>query len=1495
MLKYIKFSIFLFLIFVSYFPAFSQTEEFFPDSIDKINLWHISDSTNLFVGASFYYTDPEDSIIVWLYTSESDVPGELYFMIPGFSDSALFLFTNRDNGARVNITELLDNPIPPGTEIFFMYKREASDKNLRYTGQNRPGIDPEDQTNYPGASFVSKQFGLRPGFGHRWAVAGRIMENSGAPTDTIIFGFEDDALVIIPDSVTSDFDFNDVIFKTTGLDLNVDPFVDTLILSVEDTVTAGDSVYCIASVWADSAGKRIRSSRFDSLLNWELTGNSVHNDTLIHPASGSDSIALFLPQTAFRSFTINVSILDPLIKDTINISKQVYILPGAPSSLSIEHYGDTSSPIFNFNINPVIPSIQIFSNMNSVPVYAILRDSYGNFADFSQNAVWDTSSDADYPVRLNPSIASVENGNTEIGEAIITKHGTGNILVYASDTSSGETFTDTALVNIASTDYDSLRIRIIETSDTIYPSGLLIITTDSCKNMIAEGLRVDNHIWEQLAVNWSSNIKSNLPDDTVRSVKYCPGDTGTGFIRISYYDVFSILPLKVKPGKPVRLSIYTDQLTLFGQDTVLSAGNVITLKARLSDKNDILLPSPAPDTIRWSLIEEVQTDSTNSSGDLSDTLGSEIQFLPLRAYRTVKIIAGFGELCDTVRIKINPGNPYRVVIESHADWQKSMHSPDEIDTVEIPDNSTQATVYAIIRDSLGNFIDSLREGVWGNTDTLVKIESGTKISIGKIQKNLQVKEGVCKIFVSNESFSDTAFVKLLPYHFIDLRIVTVNYKVLDTLVISTNFDTILRAQGLRSDTALWRDITAEWALSQDLIINSGESFHSNLLYLSPIKPGTGTVSATSSSTNDTLRDSIFVEFLRGRPTHADITLITEPQKRIAGDTITAVVRVYNQDGLVPDLYCYEPDSSTGGSLYFDSLGHGNRNVKPEVITGLGSSVVNSFDTQQLADVSQCFLNGIDTVQFLIYFAPFISDSLHQLTVKLGDITASTSPFRMYPSDLDSLSIAHTNPCCPDTLIMRYPDNEVLLYALGYDRFKNMRGGETCIWHTTGTLHPFETKTAASRILYTADSINVKDDENGYAIAVFEDDETIIDSLYVKITGPLATPVSAITGDRNGNGLLDLIKIRFNMPVYNNHESLGQSFYVKHINTIFTTDSITFSKDSLTVNLFVREIDNGTLQTSWKPIVSLNNSDFMLGGAIDSFTIETHDGAGPVIASVIREIGDSRKDDLITVTFSEEVTDSNGNRFSLLALPQKTFNTWVSDKNNKFKQLSLLKDIPHFNAPYRTDQLFFNTSNEIEFTAEHYFSLRTDQSSNIVKDNAGNIPSEKNRKVQVVVRGKAPQKLVIVPNPTKASILREKPGEFHLEHNPSAIQWVKADKSGTVITFDILIPDSCKKIGGKITIFDQIGNTVISDPVKEYKWTNLFRKDRIASNTEIWNITPKEWNADGTVYKYCIYWNGYTAGKFKTAPGVYRVVLKMIYKINGKDTYKTYTGKIGIKQ
>jgi hypothetical protein len=326
------------------------------------------------------------------------------------------------------------------------------------------------------------------------------------------------------------------------------------------------------------------------------------------------------------------------------------------------------------------------------------------------------------------------------------------------------------------------------------------------------------------------------------------------------------------------------------------------------------------------------------------------------------------------------------------------------------------------------------------------------------------------------------------------------------------------------------------------------------------------------------------------------------------------------------------------------------------------------------------------------------------------------------------------------------------------------------------------------------------------------------------------------------------------------------------------------------------MENQNLQTSWKPTVTLDNSKFLLGGAAEKISIETTDGVGPVIVTVRKDLSaNNRRDDLVTVTFSEDIFGPDKNRVSLLELPAHVFETWFENPSGTFEKVKLLEDINNFNTPNSTDRLYFKTSNGIELTTQNYFNLKTDTSVYVIKDNAGNMPSINNRKVKVKIYGTTDNSLVIAPNPSSPTSRRERPGEFNLRHNPYAYEWIKEDQGGTAISFQIVLPEKNATVGGRIVIFDFVGNTVVAEPLVDYKWMNLIHEGAVVSNETRWGIIPSNWNANGTVYKYTLYWNGYTDDGVRAAPGIYKVVFKLFTRSNSKDNLTVYKGFIGINK
>ncbi|HEX2955881.1 MAG TPA: hypothetical protein VHO70_03585, partial [Chitinispirillaceae bacterium] len=795
---------------------------------------------------------------------------------------------------------------------------------------------------------------------------------------------------------------------------------------------------------------------------------------------------------------------------------------------------------------------------------------------------------------------------------------------------------------------------------------------------------------------------------------------------------------------------------------------------------------------------------------------------------------------------------------------------------------------------LGNYIDSLRNGTWGSTDTIVAVKPGSFAFEGTVLKNLSVINGSCKIFVNSGNFTDSASVTLLPYHYVDLEITTPDYYPLSLLTISTNDDTTLITRGLRSDTALWKDVTSDWSVSDSISIFPSPPSGTNSYSFSPVRPRNGVLVAHIAGTDD-LYDTISVNFTRGKPVRSEIIIVTPHEQIIAGDSISAVVKIYNKDGLVPGQYCFS--KASGPYIkYGDVLGYGQSGYSPVVISNEGSSVVNVIPLLN-SSLDQCFNDGIDTIHFVLFNAPASKDSLHRIVTEFDTVLSFSSTFRLKPAALSSLKLSHTLSCCEDSITLRRLSDQVLIYSVGYDLYGNMRGSELCQWAVRGTLHKLHDTTNISRVLYESDPDIVIDDESGYIIAHSMNAPAITDSLHIFILGPRSNVSSAVTSDRDGNGLLDKITITFDRPVYLESSLNLSDFQINYRSTIFSVDSLSLSTDNRIMTLFLQEEPSASMQTAWTPQLIFDNSRYSLIKAPDTLAITTTDGAGPVIESIVKEIKDSnRKNDLITVTFSERISGPDGTVFSVLQMPERVFNTWRRLKADSMQQLPLLSGIAGFNGPLNPSQLFFNTTNAIELTNKHYFNIRTDAAAYVLADRYNNTPHVNNRKVNVEIRGNVIEEMKMFPNPGRATELREPAGVFRIEHNPSALDWVASDKAGIVMQFLLKLPENVKStVKGQITIYDAVGNIVCSDPGVHCRWKNLVADGPVLTTPVNKDILPSGWDNDGTIYHYYVYWNGFAQNKNQVAPGVYKVVLKVTVETEGVTSKPViYSGILGIK-
>ena len=1167
----------------------------------------------------------------------------------------------------------------------------------------------------------------------------------------------------------------------------------------------------------------------------------------------------------------------------------ISVIAGPPTHLVIE--GDSLQSRSPNSDNPV-GTVTIGARDTSQLVYAILRDAYGNWVDFSRATLWN-SADATKAIAVG--------GNTNIGQGIIIRRtASGNTIVIARDSiHTGAGFTDTVAVVLSNISYDSLRI-VVGAANTIIQS--LVMRTDVGDTTLnVQGKRSDNGQWVPVSANWAITpaLKTSFPAPSLStSWRFTPVDTGSGIIFVSLAgSVGDTVHFHFLPGLAYSLVLYQGPGAPGGTNAPLippataivdTAGKPLQMYAKIFDKNGIWLGSyeRASSPVSWSIVELAGNPPT---GALSAAAGYTSAFTPTRAYNTLYVIARFDSLVtarDTVQISVVHAAASQLVIEADPNWQVKPNAAVPVDSIRIAKTQTWVSVYALLRDRFGNFVQYSTNTDWeslnpatllpGDT-SVVSVHNGTN-TIGEGIVYRIAAEGRQPVTAASKDYpglADTITAIVLKYDYLRLLVVA-NVKDtvhLGSLTMNTNQDTTLLVVGQRSDDSTWEPVTnAKWEISAGLLVpvNQAPPGSAGSWTFSPSAPGTGIIRVTQGNATP---DTVHATFTVGPPTNIQVQIITPPDKLIAGDTIVSIVKITNKDGLVPGQYCATAE-------YQNALG-GLPGHNPVVITNDTSSTMGQ-------SIKECFNNGVDTVKYILYKAPFGTDSLEKIAVSMGVLNAVTDPFLLHPGDLSRIAIEDFAGKSLDSVTLIYPTDSKLMIAMGYDKFGNKIGPlQDATWATDGTLHSID-RPVGSRIFYQ--SAQVVHDESGNitATALNLKETKITGIVHVTIEGPPNTIVSAVTRDANGNGFLDRIDVQLYSPAtlpvkgsqitftgtYNDPVTAEKVTY----STYLTVDSVVSKNGTGTDSLFSVYLDEpkpGTPgynfpQTGWTPTITIG------GVGPSAISRTTIDGAGPVVWTVIKTINNpaDRTKDVVTVTFSEPIA-GGVNSFSLSNTPQSVLQVWA---DSTVAADSILAGITVFyQLSNNNTTLSFYMSNSSDLTSRDYINIVGNSTKLTDNSSSANSPAANNRRVQVIVKGLPAQAIKVVPNPTGPVFTHEPPGTMNLAYQPQARDWVRADGAGALLTFDIAptidpVTHRPEIVTGYLKIYDVIGNVVV---------------DAKSSDA---GILPTTWT-DSSHHNFDMYWNGSNSKKMRVAPGIYRAVLYLTYPEFNKP--KKYVGTIGI--
>ncbi len=345
-------------------------------------------------------------------------PGAGYMTTPHFAvwaDTipAPYTLGARYSGPNRSPLDLNPNGTPQWNNVDPLW---STDKSLLF---------PNNQWGAVGNNYVQ---------GRRWCVAGWVrFENLNINSDTAEFGFEDEndsnPGAPLGWNGAGDKNFNDIVYHVTGLYIIRGPGFLQLYskpgapgannpaLGGIDSATVGQPFTIYAHVF-DSLYNWVPAS--DSLVTWTITSVDSAGNPVLTTLKGS-STGFLPPQQAFGSVVITATFKNPNNpnKPPITATITVYIGPGPGNHIVIE----ADSLARNTRSNRPVGTITVNRTAN-VTVYAVVRDTFGNFVRFANNAAWSMA---------NPGVAAATPLVGRLWAASVSEQSFGTTTLTASE------------------------------------------------------------------------------------------------------------------------------------------------------------------------------------------------------------------------------------------------------------------------------------------------------------------------------------------------------------------------------------------------------------------------------------------------------------------------------------------------------------------------------------------------------------------------------------------------------------------------------------------------------------------------------------------------------------------------------------------------------------------------------------------------------------------------------------------------------------------------------------------------------------------------------------------------------------------------------------------------------------------------------------------------------------------------------------------------------
>lgn len=912
-------------------------------------------------------------------------------------------------------------------------------------------------------------------------------------------------------------------------------------------------------------------------------------------------------------------------------------------------------------------------------------------------------------------------------------------------------------------------------------------------------------------------------------------------------------------------------------DLIVRAGTVVTLTSDV--KSDSVSIPELSERTKWSVVSSRFHDNSDFQSDS----GSNVKFKTRLPYDTIKILGsvfidGAGVVSDTITIRTTPGPDYKISIEpvplivGESDWNL-IFEPNPIDTIFFFDSTRSRDAYAVVRDSAGFFtrMASVDLTEWrALLDNIIRVtgEDGRKYH-GIFERFDRLSKGQV-LAVAEEADSvipDSVPVVIKDHYPVRLRLVKKGHSVITDYLTEIEIETdssqdyevyalISTAVDKPNDPSSWVKLNVKWDLSSPLDsgISPIEPGFSDKWTFNPKKPGKGTLELVNPEDDRTEKLVIPVTVILSPVSEVLIELLTPQSELIAGRTLKALVTIKNSDGLIPGEYCFgDENSNNSRAIYQDLLPKGgDKHPDPTMTVDDVTKILNTENGNTYKH-NQCFMDGIDTVEFVLYYAPYPDDSLHQISVILNGIRASTKKFKLLADELEALVLTHDiqgKSPITDTIRLSHGSSKVV-YSHGYDQYGNYRGPEESVWNTNGDLPPTDPQNNQGRF-HTIFHSNPVEPINGDLCASITDsvkDKTISACAWIYMDGQDASIMKAVTRDINGNGYLDRIDITFSKNIEipeNGVDNFSVNFGVYKLEV----ERIAALEGDSVYSLYLKEEITKAAQTDWQPFLTISGIE----GATDDKKL-VDDGAAPVVWTVTKNMPTtSRTDDIVTIVLSEKIEG-----FNIENTPDMVFWVYFKGSTEKMIKVNLFNGARIIEYDNQKTIKIKMTNGE-DLNSSNWVNIRYE--NKLVQDVFNNLPDSMNQKVQVFVEPVKPE-AIFAPNPFLPNPIL---GSGKIELIPDDDAFNKARNGGVVLVVTLPLPNDSSKVYLSLKVYDLTGNIV-----------NYSGKVEIMGLLKSMGYDISKLQSSLVTLKFL--WSGTSKKGMKLAPGVYKTIFSVDYTSN----------------